>query len=278
MQRVQGLDQDIWNQSTSESTRALTDVDLAKLKSQDGRPVQKFRAQKFLGESRKHWDLFYKRNADRFFKDRHWTQREFDELSGGVTSDEYVLLEVGCGVGNFVFPLLEADPRVFAFACDFSPRAIELVKQNHLYSEDRIRAFEADITSENGLEGFMSGSKAQVISLVFVLSAVNPTQHARVFANLRQVLSPDGGKILFRDYAENDMAMVRFGPGTKVSDRLYLRQDGTSSYFFKEEELRRLAEDAGLKIDKLEFVHRKTVNKKEGVDVPRVFLQAVFTY
>ncbi|CAI5524279.1 unnamed protein product [Closterium sp. Naga37s-1] len=34
-----------------------------------------------------------------------------------------VVLEVGCGAGNTVFPLLADDPHLFALACDFSPRA-----------------------------------------------------------------------------------------------------------------------------------------------------------
>ena len=42
--------------------------------------------------------------------------------SGGV------VLEVGCGVGNTVYPLLEECPDLFVHACDISPRAIDLVK------------------------------------------------------------------------------------------------------------------------------------------------------
>lgn len=38
------------------------------------------------------------------------------------------MLEAGCGVGNCLFPLLEEDPDIFAYACDFSPRAVEYVK------------------------------------------------------------------------------------------------------------------------------------------------------
>lgn len=38
------------------------------------------------------------------------------------------ILEAGCGVGNCLFPLLEEDPHIFAYACDFSPRAVEYVQ------------------------------------------------------------------------------------------------------------------------------------------------------
>ena len=43
--------------------------------NQDSRKCDSFRAEKFQKESKKHWDLFYKRNETRFFKDRHWTTR-----------------------------------------------------------------------------------------------------------------------------------------------------------------------------------------------------------
>ncbi|KAJ0970399.1 hypothetical protein J5N97_023276 [Dioscorea zingiberensis] len=37
-------------------------------------------------------------------------------------------LKVGCGAGNTVFPLIATHPNIFIHACDFSPRAIDLVK------------------------------------------------------------------------------------------------------------------------------------------------------
>jgi len=45
-------------------------------------------------------------------------------LQGQATT----LLEVGCGVGNMIFPLLQENPDVRVYACDFSPRAVEFVK------------------------------------------------------------------------------------------------------------------------------------------------------
>lgn len=43
------------------------------------------------------------------------------------------ILEAGCGVGNCLFPLLEEDLNMFAYACDFSPRAVEYVKVSKIF-------------------------------------------------------------------------------------------------------------------------------------------------
>jgi methyltransferase-like protein 6 len=37
-----------------------------------------------------------------------------------------VLFEAGCGAGNALYPALEANPLATAYACDFSPRAVEV--------------------------------------------------------------------------------------------------------------------------------------------------------
>jgi len=58
-------------------------------------------------DQRKQWDMFYKRNQANFFKDRHYMLREFPSVEASFkTGREYCLLEVGCGVGNALLPLL----------------------------------------------------------------------------------------------------------------------------------------------------------------------------
>lgn len=42
--------------------------------------ISEFKKNKLELEAKKNWDLFYKRNKTNFFKDRHWTTREFNEL------------------------------------------------------------------------------------------------------------------------------------------------------------------------------------------------------
>lgn len=257
----------------------LSEDETRRLEEQTSRLVPEFKAKKFQEETRKHWDLFYKRNADRFFKDRHWTTREFEDLASSAgcnVPSRRILLEVGCGAGNLVFPLLKEDTgeQLFIFACDFSPRAVQLVRNNPDYDETRMKAFECDITVGDLVEK-LEDEKVNLVSMVFVLSAIKPEAFLKTLENISKVMS-DKGILLFRDYAINDMAMVRFAPGTKIADRHYLRQDGTTSYFFTAEEVRALAAEAGLSTRKLEYVHRRTVNKKEQLDVGRTFLQGVF--
>jgi len=62
--------------------RPLTAEEQELLKCQDARKIPERRQNQLEKEARKHWDLFYKRNSTKFFKDRHWTLREFQELSG----------------------------------------------------------------------------------------------------------------------------------------------------------------------------------------------------
>jgi methyltransferase-like protein 6 len=42
--------------------------------------IPAFWQEKYKKEAAKNWNLFYKRNEARFFKDRHWIGREFPEL------------------------------------------------------------------------------------------------------------------------------------------------------------------------------------------------------
>ena len=126
--------------------RTLTEEEREGLK-RDSTCISDYKRGKLEQEARKHWDLFYKRNSTHFFKDRHWITREFPELlgplielavdpgtqpgqdvNGGGNPHKVVILEAGCGVGNTVFPLLEENKDLFVYACDFSLKAIDLLK------------------------------------------------------------------------------------------------------------------------------------------------------
>jgi len=260
------------------SLQDLSEEQKLLLEKQNSRLVTEFKANKLEIDAQKNWDLFYKRNETNFFKDRHWTTREFQEIiDNDVVSDsskERVLLEVGCGVGNLAFPLLEEGIPLKFYCCDFSPRAVQFVKDNPQYDEAKIQAFQCDITTEK-LVTEMGPNSVDIVTCIFVLSAIHPDKHQTVFQNLATVLKP-GGVLLFRDYGVYDMAMIRFKPGSKIADKFYTRQDGTRSYFFNENEVKDLGQESGLHTYDNQMVERRTINIKEGVNVPRNFIQSKF--
>ncbi|KAI0231702.1 hypothetical protein LSAT2_017930 [Lamellibrachia satsuma] len=61
------------------AARELTTEEQERL-GRDTELVSAFKQQKLEEEAQRNWDLFYKRNATKFFKDRHWTTHEFKEL------------------------------------------------------------------------------------------------------------------------------------------------------------------------------------------------------
>lgn len=266
---------DIWE--SMKGAKELSPEEQELLDKQNSRLVTEFKANQLENDARRHWDLFYKRNDTRFFRDRHWTTREFQELiDDNQTAAKRILLEVGCGVGNFVFPLIEDqfNKNFFIYACDFSPRAVEYVQKNALYDEEVIQAFQCDITTTTIFDTIQADS-VDLISMIFVLSAIHPSKFSTVFESMFKLLRP-GGTLLFRDYGLHDMAQIRFKPGHKIGDNFYMRQDGTRSYYFTTDELRAIAENVGFEVSANEYIHRKTINIKENVDKDRIFVQSKF--
>ena len=244
--------------------------------------VSSFRQQKLEREAKKNWDLFYKRNGDRFYKDRHWTVREFEELlQQGKDGEDRILLEVGCGAGNFVFPLIQDQVPLFVYGCDFSDVAVNLCQANPSCDASRCCFFVADLTSPDLRDQFLAAASQRhhdsvhLISIVFVLSAIHPDKHVTVVRNLKSVIAP-GGTVLFRDYAVDDMAMQRFAPDNKIADRFFVRQDGTRAFYFDCESLSQMFTAEGFEEIESTYVNRSTINLKKGINSERTFVQAKF--
>jgi len=200
--------------------------------------------------------------------------------------------QVGCGVGNTVYPLLEKSDTLKVHCCDFSPRAVEFVKLHPRFAEDRIHAFVHDLAvPQQPLHRIVAGHSIgapTVITMLFVLSAVPPEAHLGVLKSLADCLRLSGEHnqdtvLLFRDYAYLDLAQVRFHARADAAFRepallsdehpYYLRGDGTLTYFFEEERLRNLAQQAGLE-GPLEVICKTKVNRKLGSKMERRFIQA----
>jgi tRNAThr (cytosine32-N3)-methyltransferase len=208
-------------------------------------PVSDFDRKRFNDNPEKWWNTFYKNNKTNFFKNRKWLAQEFPILSevGKEDAPPAVLLEVGAGAGNSAFPILQnsKNKKLKIHACDFSKKAVELIRGHELYDTEYIQADVWDVAaspkSENGgLPPGLTEGSVDVVLMIFIFSALNPRQWDQAVRNIWRVLKP-GGQVLFRDYGRGDLAQVRFKKGRWMEENFYVRGDGTRVYFFEQEEL-----------------------------------------
>ncbi|KAL5559467.1 hypothetical protein UlMin_035678 [Ulmus minor] len=235
--------------------------------------VSPFWREKYERDAKKYWDIFYKRHQDKFFKDRHYLDKEWGHYFSG--EGRKTILEVGCGAGNTIFPLLATYPDVFVYACDFSPRAVDLIKAHKEFSDTRVRAFVCDLTVDD-LGDHIPPASLDIVTMIFVLSAVSPEKMPLVLQNVRKVLKPSG-YVLFRDYASGDLAQERLsGKDQKISENFYVRGDGTRAFYFSNEYLKSVIKENGFDVDKLGVCCKKVENRSRELVMNRRWVQAVF--
>ena len=234
--------------------------------SRDTIQASPFIYSKFDNLSSRMWNDFYKSNSTNFYKDRHYIVKEFQELHSCS-----LLLEVGCGVGNAIFPILEEVPSLRAQVCDFSERAIKLLKDHSSYDEARIVAGVCDLCKEMPpFEG-----TCDAVLMLYVLSAIAPEHHRLAVENATGRMRP-GGVVFFRDYARYDLAQLRLAKKgkKKLKENFYLKQDGTRVYYFTTEDLLRIFE--GFAVAQNDYHFRLIKNRKDEKEMRRVWIQAKF--
>lgn len=270
----------------------------ATLRKARASPVAAVAVPKSAEESAARWNAFYD-SKPTFFKDRHILRIEFPELMSapvqaspythvrplskedGPATCDLILVEAGCGCGNGLFPILRANERIFAYAFDFSSRAIELLRSHSEYREDRVHAFVADVArADTYVQTVLDAGGAHFVTALWTLSALCMDDQRAAAAALASALRK-GGLLAVRDYAEGDMRERMFlAKGKQVGSckegRTFLRGDGTLAHFFTTSGLISLFEGVGLETVRCSVRDREVVNRAEEMVMQRKWIQAVF--
>ena len=280
---------------------------LSKIEAQKAGRIPEEDQAVYHSEPNEFWNSFYQKNANRFFKDRRWLKLEFPELFSSQEASplnegdeekriileagcevpephglpvkerlEKRILEVGCGAGNTVFPLLEAHEAqgspVYVYGCDFSSEAVQVVKETPAYDERKCKAFVYDITNPAPPTDLPLGT-IDVVVCIFVLSAIHPETWKTAVSNIWKILKP-GGLVVLRDYGRYDLAQVRFKKDRMLTDNFYIRGDGTRVYFFTNEELQTMFQDFEEIQNTMD--RRLLVNRAKKLKMFRCWIQAKF--
>ena len=259
------------------------------------------------------WDQYYRNNTTRGYKDRHYILREFTELADALFAtkecrrvgekvarpertgseaasphaDTVELLEIGCGVGNAVLPLLREHPSLQVYAVDISAVAIGLllqtVRDESTHNEasagpirslaDRCVAVAHDVASAPVPASVLPPSgTVSFATLIFVLCSVRAPDRARFVRHAAACIKP-GGVLFFRDYCDGDLAQARFVAAAQhtgsrtpaiTESGTFARTNGTLSHFFTVEEVETLFSDGGFKAVDVSLVERTVINRKRA--------------
>ncbi|KAK8935480.1 hypothetical protein KSP39_PZI013295 [Platanthera zijinensis] len=261
------------------------------------------------------WRSFHRcHSTGKFFKERRYILKEFPELI--VCDASISVLEVGCGNGSTVLPILRSKQDIIIYACDCSQKALdkagEMVTTADLTFRDRFYPFLHDFSIDkfpdwllctvcqrssprknfiftqdaNGQCLIGSNKPACLeaeccsggLDFVTLIFTLSAIPFQRMSFVVAECMTvlKPGGLLLFRDYGLFDMTMLRFPSEQRVGFREYIRLDGTLSYFFSLDIVRNLFLGAGFIELELEYCCVISVNQRSGKKMQRVWVHGKF--
>lgn len=210
------------------------------------------------------WDYFFdKHDSGSFFKPRRYIEMEFQTYLIKAKS----ILEVGCGYGCTLYPLIEKFPFHY-IATDYSRKALDILRNHPKFDPIRISTELWDVS-----QPLQQTLQPDTIICVFALSALAPSQHIDSLKNMKHQLKDRNSVILFRDYGIHDMTMYRHT--IRHDERLFRRSDGTLAYYFDLAYLQSISTAAGLQCVENEYATVCVQNRKSLESMHRVFVHAV---
>ena len=226
-----------------------------------------------------------------FFRERRYLLHQFPLLHQSPLR----LLEVGCGNGSSVLPVLRTNAAARVHATDISPAAVALTRAvvERAGLGDRLTTATAD--TDGNLGSPEAAEPFDAALLVFTASAVPGEGDTALLRRVGERLRP-GGRVLFRDYGLLDLRHLgdlaaaataaastaaggapRADACVRLTDRTFRRAGGTFRRYYALEDVARLAEGADLALSAARYCCVRLRNGRSGLTMERVYVHAEFT-
>jgi SAM-dependent methyltransferase len=116
------------------------------------------------------------------------------------------VLDIGCGTGSLMLPVLENFPKAEVYGIDFDPTLLALAEKRLAEFGGRARLVQMDLRDESWLKHVPNPMDAAVSATA--LHWFSPQQLARVYGQLGQILCP-GGIFLNADHVSSGCSSIQ---------------------------------------------------------------------
>ncbi len=116
------------------------------------------------------------------------------------------VLDIGCGTGSLMLPILEEFPEAEVYGIDFDPTLLALAEKRLAQFGKRVHLIQTDLRDESWLKHVPNPMGAAVSSTA--LHWLSPEQLAQVYGQLGQILRP-GGIFLNADHVGSGCSSIQ---------------------------------------------------------------------
>jgi methyltransferase-like protein 6 len=221
------------------------------------------------------WAAFHARDngSARFYKERRYIPLAWPALTDGRVTRSVV--ELGCGAGSALLPVLRANPAARALGTDVAPGAVSMFLSaagRAGIEPGRVDGLVLDAADPRA-GGALSRLGADACLAVFTLGALEPAGQAAFLTAAHACLRP-GGTLYVRDHGLFDVTHVR--APRRLAGNLHVRGDGTRCFFFSPDGLAADAGAAGFETRVCKWVTVAVPNRATGAVIKRVFVHGEF--
>ncbi|MBD3226654.1 MAG: methyltransferase domain-containing protein [Candidatus Lokiarchaeota archaeon] len=159
-----------------------------------------------------------------------------------IVNEPFKILDVGCGLGNYLLNLAEEIPKIEGLGIDIEPIIIEEARKlaNKKGLSDKIKFKEGNALDLNLNEEF------DLIILSNIIQAFNFKQNKKLFGNLNYLLKKKGKIIMIDCLLDKDKRDAKFN----ILFNLYLKFESLSARLYTLDEIKKIANSNSLQVSK----------------------------